>query len=426
MSLIMQHPFPRCTPFIRPPSSPTPRLPHVQRKPRIEVLRGDPWVAEMLAQFMTVRAADKKRHLSVINLHALKAQASLTMNKVCTSADPLFQGGYNTVLLLTFADGTDDVVARVGCTLWDEECDPLSDEEVAYRFRCEVATMAYVKKQTSIPVPRIHHFDGDQNNPVGSRYMLMERVRGPSLLSVWDTMTHQQHLGAVVQVALLERELLRTRFHTGGALIEDGAVDQMCVPSRPELRTVNPPYMGPFISGRDFLAAHVRSSLDSLRKSERRDSEAIKWFELALDGIVALPSTPTAFSLFHDELNMGHVLVSPSNPTKLDDFVRFAQDIKAEGLYGGAVDEAETLIRLRAETLQKAIDLSDKFSLGWLHWVISIHNATRDDRDAIFLEWFQDREQDAEVDNRDITGFLPLKLFVVQASLLPPPHYAAD
>jgi len=212
----------------------------------------------------------------------------------------------------------------------------------------------------------------------------------------------------------------------------------MCVPSRPEMRTVSPPYMGPFSSGRDFLAAHVRSSLVSLRKSGHPDSEAIKWFELALDGIVGLPVAPTAFSLFHDELNMAHVLVSPSNPTEvlgvldwegscvrpvwqLDDFVRFAQDIKAEGECSGAVEEAEALIRARAETLERNEDLADcaKFDLGWLHWVTSIHNMTRADRDAIFLEWFQEQEQDAGVDDSDIAAFLPLKLFVIQRGASP-------
>ena len=41
----------------------------------------------------------------------------------------------------------------------------------------EVAVLQLVARTTSIPVPRVHAYDFD-NNPLGARYMLMDEVPG--------------------------------------------------------------------------------------------------------------------------------------------------------------------------------------------------------------------------------------------------------
>jgi hypothetical protein len=40
----------------------------------------------------------------------------------------------------------------------------------------QVATIAYVRSETSIPVPKVYHAVTDRTNPVGTCYTLQERV----------------------------------------------------------------------------------------------------------------------------------------------------------------------------------------------------------------------------------------------------------
>ena len=43
-------------------------------------------------------------------------------------------------------------------------------------MQSEVATMAYVRQNTSVPVPEVFSYDCTTDNAVGAPYMLMERI----------------------------------------------------------------------------------------------------------------------------------------------------------------------------------------------------------------------------------------------------------
>ena len=40
----------------------------------------------------------------------------------------------------------------------------------------QVATMRYIAKRTSVPVPKIYAWNSDASNAVGAEYMVMEKV----------------------------------------------------------------------------------------------------------------------------------------------------------------------------------------------------------------------------------------------------------
>lgn len=40
----------------------------------------------------------------------------------------------------------------------------------------QVATMTYVKQQTTIPVPTVYGYCKDEHNPIGCPFMIMEHV----------------------------------------------------------------------------------------------------------------------------------------------------------------------------------------------------------------------------------------------------------
>ena len=43
----------------------------------------------------------------------------------------------------------------------------------------EVATMHYLRRNTSIPVPEVYHYDSNPYNRLGGEYILMSKVRFP-------------------------------------------------------------------------------------------------------------------------------------------------------------------------------------------------------------------------------------------------------
>ncbi|KAI9873666.1 MAG: Phosphotransferase enzyme [Pleopsidium flavum] len=60
-----------------------------------------------------------------------------------------------------------------------------------YKTESEVATIEYVRRHTSIPVPEIYAFDSSVDNKLGFEWIMMEKVKGQPLLHYWDTHTHQ-------------------------------------------------------------------------------------------------------------------------------------------------------------------------------------------------------------------------------------------
>ena len=45
----------------------------------------------------------------------------------------------------------------------------------------EVATLSYLREKTTVPVPRIYHYDSNPWNRLGGEFILMSKVRLPAL-----------------------------------------------------------------------------------------------------------------------------------------------------------------------------------------------------------------------------------------------------
>lgn len=55
-----------------------------------------------------------------------------------------------------------------------------------YKTESEVATMEYVRRYTSIPVPKIYAYDSSSDNKLGFEWILMEKMAGKPLDDYWD------------------------------------------------------------------------------------------------------------------------------------------------------------------------------------------------------------------------------------------------
>jgi aminoglycoside phosphotransferase (APT) family kinase protein len=60
----------------------------------------------------------------------------------------------------------------------DENITPANGEKVLHS---EVATMKFLKRKTTIPVPTVFAYDSSYDNAVGQPYILMEAMTGKNL-----------------------------------------------------------------------------------------------------------------------------------------------------------------------------------------------------------------------------------------------------
>ncbi|KAF4555815.1 Phosphotransferase enzyme-like protein 2 [Elsinoe fawcettii] len=89
---------------------------------------------------------------------------------------------------------------------------------VSLTTKSEVATMDYLRKHTSIPVPKVLDWNPDPSNPIGAEYIIMERVPGVSVLSKWDQMSMAQHTQLVRKVAQFCKQTYDLSFAAYGSI----------------------------------------------------------------------------------------------------------------------------------------------------------------------------------------------------------------
>lgn len=125
-------------------------------------------------------------------------------------------GGYNLIRFLHLHDSQNTtLIARV----------PLRDEEgldtsIPKRIESEVATMEYAERYTNIPLPHVCHYSVDAGGDVRSPYILMTKVEGTPLASVWDDMDDEKRRIVLRQVIGVLLELWSHRFDKVGALFK--------------------------------------------------------------------------------------------------------------------------------------------------------------------------------------------------------------
>ncbi|KIM89456.1 hypothetical protein PILCRDRAFT_95266 [Piloderma croceum F 1598] len=130
-------------------------------------------------------------------------------------------GGYNLVRFLHLDDPRKTiVVARVPL----RPLEGLSSEQTVVlcnRISSEVATMEYVETYTNIPIPHVIHYSAEADGDgVGSPYILMSKVHGVPLSSLWDDMEDDKRDEVMRQIIDIILDLYSQRFDKIGALFK--------------------------------------------------------------------------------------------------------------------------------------------------------------------------------------------------------------
>jgi aminoglycoside phosphotransferase (APT) family kinase protein len=154
--------------------------------------------------------------------HALKDIAVKALSATsCENMIKLAEGSYNKIFLLTMNTGT-QTIARIP----HPHAGPAH-----YTTASEVATMHYIRNKLHIPVPKVLAFSSDSRNPVGSEYIIMEKIGGRSLSSLWDKLSTDARENMVSSLADIEARLFKSRFSHYGCLYFVGDVPRnMCAP----------------------------------------------------------------------------------------------------------------------------------------------------------------------------------------------------
>ncbi|KAJ7714976.1 kinase-like domain-containing protein [Mycena metata] len=298
-------------------------------------LAHDPGLAALVNAFRTFLkfSEDSADVLRLVQSYpGLVAEATKVMEKFCTGSYPVAQGGFNTVFLLTFADGTDALARLRGGP--SSESTAFSSDVLAHQFISEVTTIAFVREYTSIPAPELYYYDCNAKNALGTPYMLMKRITGESLGTTWASLSAEQRERVVSAVAHIEAQLLRVPLHAIGSIISANGTVGPLAPSSTYTHSLRDPHRGPFTSSKHLVEAYIRCEL--LLISERCEwtmqrtkwrhlnggvddmpaKYAIRWFSLLLAAIRAVPSEefddPAHFTLYHNDLGLNNILVSPS------------------------------------------------------------------------------------------------------------------
>ncbi|PLB49956.1 phosphotransferase family protein [Aspergillus steynii IBT 23096] len=112
------------------------------------------------------------------------------------SMSKLAEGGFNRVLQITMVDDS-QILARLPYS---------STKPKSLAVASEVATLALLRDH-GFPVPRVHAYSTDESNPVGSEYIIMEKLPGTPLAGCWFDLSEKQHLKVLLQLVQLEAKL---------------------------------------------------------------------------------------------------------------------------------------------------------------------------------------------------------------------------
>ncbi|KAF7370423.1 Phosphotransferase family protein [Mycena sanguinolenta] len=425
---------------------------------------GDPSLTETLAQTQTkMQHSDTRaklnRILASFDLSALKAQATKIMGKTCLGVHLLSFGGYNIVFILPFNDAT-DVLARLRIpgNGFDDGDSSISGDDLATRFASEVATLRFIKSKTSIPVPQLYHWDSDPTNPIGTRYMLMQRIPAPVLAHVMKDISYAGWRKIVIQIAHYETQLLGNPLSSIGALFDEHGTVGRLIP------TCTAPFLlrqdrGPFRCSKDFLLASVDSQLDLIINHrvqwtawrahwselnggvESIPAEyAVRWFELLRDAICNMPDElhlqfpqlpATVFRLAHTDFNEGNLLISSAEDATIVAVLDWegAQVLPSWDAWQGCGVSWIPWTKLREDDAAELRKLyfqitteNDRWlgmSLLQLQGLLALLDSpqaiisNRTDFDAMYLSWFHHAQQTGGQWCSDVLkGFQRLKEFI--------------
>ncbi|KAJ3831856.1 hypothetical protein F5878DRAFT_45819 [Lentinula raphanica] len=118
----------------------------------------------------------------------------------------LAQGGYHKVYQVSGSNAP-PIVARVAAPAFPKD-----------KVESEIATLQYIASHTKIHTPIVYAWNTEDDNPVGSEYMILEKITGVPASEVWETLPFEKKEIVVNEVAEHIIQLFGLRFEKAGSL----------------------------------------------------------------------------------------------------------------------------------------------------------------------------------------------------------------
>lgn len=96
--------------------------------------------------------------------------------------------------------------------------------EMMHKTESELATIEYVRKHTTIPVPEVFLVNHNENHVVGAAFVVMERTEGKMLCDIWDGLTLEHKIIVIGQLPDVFAQLAELKFDKIGSLKPDGTL----------------------------------------------------------------------------------------------------------------------------------------------------------------------------------------------------------
>ncbi|KAF9354826.1 hypothetical protein BGX26_007334 [Mortierella sp. AD094] len=140
-----------------------------------------------------------------------------------------------------------------------------------YKSESEVATMQFVSEKTSIRVPKVYAWDANPRNSVGAEYILMEKIPGVPLITVWKTMSLEKKkeiVSQVVEILLLLFNIKNFNFERIGSLYKGEvagvyrigpAISDALIQGKRASVSLD---RGPWVDTKEYFTALIRNEID--------------------------------------------------------------------------------------------------------------------------------------------------------------------
>lgn len=125
------------------------------------------------------------------------------------------EGGFNKLYQISYTGHHTSYLLRVALPI-----------EPYYKTESEVATIAYLRANTSIPVPQVFAWDSNANNELRFEWILMAKIDGIPLFDVWRKVPWERKLELTETMAGLIKQLRDRKFDYIGGLYFKRAVDR--------------------------------------------------------------------------------------------------------------------------------------------------------------------------------------------------------
>jgi aminoglycoside phosphotransferase (APT) family kinase protein len=217
-----------------------------------------------------------------INIDAVKRIASSVRGDVdCNVSDDFGSGVDNVAFTVNFADGIKWVVRVHGKDNGDHK------DYIASQIESTVATMKYVQRHSSIPVPTIYTHQSHNETPgLGAGYIIMDFVSGEEVDLTLNALSAEEESQVYGQLAEITCMLSQLRFTKIGCIYETSEGDFTIGPFIDRLGKAH----GPFDNSIDFFKYKVESI------TRPRDD----WFISYDARKEALEQSRNLFSLYND------------------------------------------------------------------------------------------------------------------------------